>query len=47
MGFEKLKNKWVVTEGNIVVSAIRGLTKAQAEQEKKRLKKVRTFVFSG
>ena len=40
---KKLKNKYAIVEGNILVSAVRGLTKKQAENALKYYKNLREY----
>jgi len=44
---KKLKNKYAIVEGNVLVSAVSGLTKAQAKKQLKYYKNVKKYVFIG
>ena len=44
---KKLKNKWAIAEGNMLVSAVSGLTLAQAKKQLPYYQKCKVFVFTG
>ena len=43
----KLKNKYVIVDGNILVSTVRGLSKAEAKKQLKYYSKIREYKFTG
>jgi len=42
-----LKNKYAIVEGNTLVSAVRGLTLAEAKKQLPYFEKQKKFVFTG
>jgi len=44
---KKLKNKYAIVHGNTLVSAVRGISKTEAERQLKYYEKVRVYKFTG